>query len=109
MSHFAMNVNKKILISVFLVHSPIILWYALRDINDAEKWKYFFSFFVDFPVSLGIHYPIDFIDSVLYAIGTNIDIGNELALLLHLIVGGLWWTFLITLLVKVINKYSSSN
>jgi hypothetical protein len=101
------DVNKKLALIVYLIHSPIVIWDALRDHGAVEQWKFFFSFILDFPASIAFHYFIDIIYSVMSLLGTSIDksdIATMGVFVCHLILGGLWWILIVSLLLKLINR-----
>ena len=86
-------VNRKIAIPILLIHTAIVCWDAYRDIGAKEQWKFFFSFFVDFPISVIFSVLLKLVDYFINSIGVSIDIFefNVYALfILHLVIGGLW-------------------
>jgi len=78
---------KRLIYVVFIIHAMLILLVYWGDIsNPGEDWSWMAAFFLDFPVSIGIH-------QVLHLAEQSLFQGNDARglLILHAVLGGVWW------------------
>lgn len=88
-------ITRRLGLTVFVIHTLLVLGEAVVNFFAFESWNLFFSFFLDFPLSVLFHEIVD-----------SLAVQNRLiaAFSLHLIIGGGWWVFIVWSLSKVFSR-----
>lgn len=74
------------------LHSFAVLFEFLKVLKPSvESWPWFFSFFLDFPISILIHKALGGVS--LNSVSVNSY--HYMFLLSHLVIGGLWWILIV--------------
>jgi len=83
---------KRLIFLVLAIHTFVIFLVFWSDIsNPGEDWSWMAAFFLDFPLSIGIHKFLHLVEQ------TTLLGSDALGLLItHAIVGGVWWVGIAT-------------
>ena len=91
---------KRLIYIVFAIHAFLILLVYFSDVtNQGEDWSWMAAFFLDFPLSIGIH-------EFLQLIERTSSHGNDALelLIIHTIAGGIWWVGIAAIVKKIFWK-----
>jgi hypothetical protein len=94
---------KRIIILVMTFHTFFLLLVYWGDVsNHGEDWSWMAAFFLDFPLSIWIH-------EALRIVERTVSLGSDALglLVLHAIVGGLWWVGIVLVIRKILLKKRS--
>ena len=98
-------------LTILLVHTLVMSYFVYTDLfpanADAERWVFFFPFFIDFPISIAFHQGGGIIGDLINALfNTEIghDIGAYTIVFFHIVFGALWWLVIWLVFKKVTLK-----
>jgi hypothetical protein len=88
-------------IVVVAIHTTLIAIETAADlVSSGEVWALFFSFFLDYPISIQF-------DSILVAIPFKYQFSAVVGM--HVVFGGIWWAAIICGMSRVISYLQNMN